>query len=174
MPLAAVLLTAVLTGCGIGTSDPTPVAGPATGIPEPGQTELAARLFFVTAAGDVRAVSRPMRAATGPREAVRLLIEGPNRAERDKGLTSAIPSLDADVVVSTAKGRVDLTLPVDVARIPPAAVSQLACTAAHADVPGGLPPANVDVRFREQGGFFGPLRCDSSGNAVPAPGVSGF
>ncbi|NEC37243.1 hypothetical protein G3I66_29310, partial [Streptomyces rubrogriseus] len=53
------------------------------------------------------------------------------------------------------------------------AVSQLVCTAAHADVPGGRPAERVDVRIHESGTRAATpwtLRCGAGGTATPVTG----
>ncbi|MFF0746761.1 hypothetical protein ACFYVL_40895 [Streptomyces sp. NPDC004111] len=130
------------------------------------------RLYFVGPYG-LRAASRPTDRPPSPQQALDLLLEGPTRAERDRGLTSEVPPMGGRLSASAQPDTVDVYLPVTISDLRVAAVSQLACTAAHSDVPGGKAPENVKVRFHENGiSTSDPwsARCDPSGNAIPYTG----
>ncbi|MFF4737184.1 hypothetical protein ACFY2W_15090 [Streptomyces sp. NPDC001262] len=66
--------------------------------------------------------------------------------------------MDVHVPVTVASGELDVT-----------AISQIVCTAAHADVPGGRPATEVDVRIHENIAAPGAwtLRCSPNGTALP-------
>ncbi|MFC5219710.1 acyltransferase family protein [Streptomyces coerulescens] len=49
-------------------------------------------------------------------------------------------------------------------------ITQVICTAANADVPGGKQPPDVDVRIQEAGySTAWTMRCNAAGNVVPVP-----
>lgn len=79
------------------------------------------------------------------------------------------------LIVTAAGGAVDLYLPVSAAGMTGGGlgVSQLVCTVANAQVPGGKPPPEVDVRVHEAGiagtGTPWTVRCNAAGNVVPVP-----
>ncbi|MET9290747.1 hypothetical protein [Streptomyces sp. NPDC003077] len=168
--LLLLVLIGATAGCGIGGTGLIRAGGPASGIQEPGARAHSARLYLVGPYG-VRAVSRPVDRALTPQQALDLLMEGPTETERERGLISEVPPMRGQLVATAGTGRVDVYVPMRISEIEVVAVSQLACTAAHADVPGGRPPTAVDIRFHENG--VGPgtpwtVRCNASGNVSPA------
>ncbi|CAM4153177.1 lipoprotein [Nocardiopsis rhodophaea] len=164
---ATVLALAALTGCGIPPTDPSVAGGPAQGIRRPGADTHTARIFFVDSAGP-RAVARPVDRPPDAPEAIDLLLDGPSPAERERGLFTEVPPMGRDVSVTATKGTVNIYIPVKASAVPVTAISQIVCTAANADIPGGRPPAEVVVRIFEEKRDPWPLRCGDSGNAYPA------
>ncbi|MBT3153594.1 GerMN domain-containing protein [Streptomyces sp. CHD11] len=167
--LLVLLVVTAVAGCGITPSGPARAGDPASGIQRPGAEDRSVRLYFTGPYG-IRAVSRLTDRPLGPQEALDLLLEGPTAAERERGLTSEVPDMKGQLTATAAGGVVDLRIPaaVGTGELDVAAVSQLACTAAHADVPGGRAAGEVDVRIYEN--LAGPpwtVRCGSAGNAVP-------
>ncbi|MFJ2769291.1 hypothetical protein [Streptomyces sp. NPDC087300] len=164
------LLAAALTGCGISTTGPRQAGAPASGVQRPGTNAEYARLYFVGPYG-LRSASRPTDRPLGPQQALDLLLEGPTDAERERGLASEVPPMNGQLSATASTGTVDVYLPMTIRDLQVTAVSQLACTAAHADVPGSRPPTQVKVRFHEN---LAPstspwtVRCDTNGNALPA------
>ncbi|MEU5685894.1 hypothetical protein DEJ48_01600 [Streptomyces venezuelae] len=170
VPLLALVPLLVATGCGVSTTAPQEAGAPASGIQRPGTSADHARLYFVGPYG-LRATTRPTDRPLLPQQAIDLLLEGPTEAERQRGLISEVPAMNGRLTATAATaGTVDIYLPVTVAELQIAAVSQLACTAAYSDVPGDRPPTTVDIRFHENlGRSPAPwtVRCDADGNAHP-------
>ncbi|MEU8954700.1 hypothetical protein AB0C93_10370 [Streptomyces sp. NPDC048518] len=158
------------TGCGISTTAPQQAGAPASGIQRPGTGADHARLYFVGPYG-LRATTRPTDRPLLPQQALDLLLEGPTDAERKRGLISEVPAMNGRLTATAATaGTVDIYLPVNIAELQIAAVSQLACTAAHSEVPGDDPPTAVDIRFHENLGRSPvpwTVRCDAGGNVHP-------
>ncbi|MFJ3903043.1 hypothetical protein [Streptomyces sp. NPDC090025] len=165
--LGALLSLAALAGCGISTTGPVSAGAPAVGANRPGTAIDDAHLLFVGPYG-LRYAARTVSPSAGPQEAVDLLLEGPTAAERERGLVTLVPARLKGAVTAARTGehQVDLHLPVSVARLEQAAVSQLACTAAKA-VDVDQTKVLVRVREPEVAGVW-PLRCDASGSAYPA------
>ncbi|MGV9591100.1 hypothetical protein [Streptomyces tendae] len=171
----AALLAAGATGCGIGTTGPVRAGAPASGAPRPGDGASTVRLYFAGPYG-TRPVTRPTDAPLTPQQALDLLLDGPTTAERERGLTTHVaPEIAGRLTATASDGAVDVVVPVQVSTggLDVAAVNQLVCTAAHAEVPGGLPADEVDVRIHENGTRSTPswtLRCGAGGNATPVTG----
>ncbi|MFG3280578.1 hypothetical protein [Streptomyces sp. NPDC048111] len=163
------VLAGALAGCGVGTTGPEQAGAPASGLRRPGSVEHYAQLYFVGPYG-VQAVARRVEAPAGPQEAIDLLLAGPGAAERARGLTTEVPA--GRPMASAGPGTVDLYLPVPVARMNGGGlgVTQLVCTAANAQVPGGKQPPEVDVRVHEAGtpGIW-TVRCTAAGSVMPVP-----
>lgn len=160
------LVALLLTGCGISSTGPEGAGDPAVGANRSGAPTHDARLLFVGPYG-LRYAARVAGSPVGPQEAVDLLLEGPTEAERRRGLVTLVPPMKGEVTATrAAPDRVELYLPVPVARLEQAAVSQLACTAAKAV---DLDQTKVLVRVHERD-IAAPwdLRCDASGSAYPA------
>ncbi|MET8685450.1 hypothetical protein ABZV77_14640 [Streptomyces sp. NPDC004732] len=172
LPLACLLVPVLLmvaTGCGISTTAPEKAGAPASGIQRPGTTADHARLYFVGPYG-LRATTRPTDRPLGPQQALDLLLEGPTDAERERGLISEVPPMNGRLTATATADTVDIYLPVNIKELQVAAVSQLACTAAHSDVSGDEPPTAVDIRFHENLGHSPTpwtVRCDADGNVHP-------
>lgn len=168
--LLILVMLVVATGCGVGTTAPQKAGAPASGIQRPGTRADHARLYFVGPYG-LRATTRPTDRPLLPQQALDLLLEGPTDAERERGLISEVPPMNGRLTATAAAaGTVDIYLPVNVAELQIAAVSQLACTAAHSQVLGDKPPTAVDIRFHENlGRSPAPwtVRCDADGNVHP-------
>ncbi|UNO43891.1 GerMN domain-containing protein [Streptomyces sp. MST-110588] len=164
---------AAAAGCGIPSTDAVTAGPPASGIQQPGAETPSVLLYFAGPNG-IRAVSRPVDRPPSPQQALELLLKGPSPAERGRGLTSQVPPMGGRLTATTADGAVDLLVPVTIASgaLDVTAVSQLACTAAHADVPGGKPPTQVDIRIHENN-LRSPkpwtVRCGPNGNVTLAP-----
>lgn len=160
-----------LTACGIESTEVIEVGQPATGAKRPGMPVKEARLYFGFPGGGVLGVSRPAGDEVTAEEAIPLLLEGPNEAERMRGLYSEMPRLpkkDSRVDVVTSHGRVTIQMPVDPTRISPVARRQLVCTAAHNSVPGNLPADEVKVDLAGAGRTMTDQICD---NNYMAPGT---
>ncbi|MGW0755978.1 hypothetical protein ACWD1Y_05705 [Streptomyces sp. NPDC002814] len=165
------LLIATAPGCGISSTGPVPAGAPASGVQQPGTEARLVRLYFADSHG-IRAVSRPVDRPLEPQQALDLLLEGPTSAERQRGLISQVPPIAGRLTATAADGAVDVFVPVGVATgdLDVTAVSQLACTAAHAEVPGDKPPTQIDIRIHEnnirsQNPWT--VRCGPNGNAAP-------
>ncbi|MEW2343020.1 MULTISPECIES: GerMN domain-containing protein [Streptomyces] len=169
------LAAALLTGCGVGDTGPLAAGAPAKGRrTTDGEGRL--RVYFLTRHGSWP-VTRPAPEGTaGPQAALDALLDGPTRAERGRGLRTAVPRGAHVVRARASAGAVDLNLPWVVAELDRAAVNQLVCTAAAAPgVPGGREPADVTVRVHESGisGEAWSVRCDENGAAAPAETADG-
>ncbi|MFI9644850.1 hypothetical protein ACIHAA_00930 [Streptomyces sp. NPDC052040] len=167
---AAALLTVLLAGCGIGPTGPVPAGAPASGL-RPGSVSHHVRLYFVGPYG-LQAAVREVNAPATPQLALDLLLKGPDTAERARGLITEVPSLPGHLTARASDGTVDLNLPVPVAKMTGGGLglSQIICTAANAEVPGGKQPPDVDVRVHEAGyATAWTVRCNAAGNVVPVP-----
>ncbi|MEU1046647.1 hypothetical protein ABZ400_15980 [Streptomyces sp. NPDC005897] len=170
-----VLLAAGATGCGIGTTGPVRAGAPASGVQRPGDGASTVRLYFAGPYG-TRPVTRSTDGPLVPQQALDLLLDGPTPAERERGLTTHVePEVAGRLTATTGDGTVDVVVPVEVSsgELDVSAVNQLVCTAAHAEVPGGRPAGEVDVRIHENGTrSTSPwtLRCGAGGNATPVTG----
>ncbi|RLU83684.1 hypothetical protein CTZ27_28220 [Streptomyces griseocarneus] len=158
-----------LAGCGVPDTGPAASGAPAEGA-RTTDTAHWMRVYFVAPNG-TWPVARPAPAGAGPQTALDELLAGPTRAERDRGLATALPSGTHRVrAVAAGAGTVDLFLPWLVPELDRAAVNQLVCTAAAAPgVPGGKQLADVLVRVHESGFTGEPwtVMCDETGAAVP-------
>ncbi len=165
----AVLLAALaLAGCGISETGPVAAGAPATGGLTTDGTELL-RAYFITPNGAWPA-ARPAPPDAGPQAALDALLTGPTRAERARGLRTALPAGPHRVRAQASPGAVDLYLPWVVVELDRMAVSQLVCTAAASPgIPGGPNAVDVVVRIHESGLSGSPwrVRCDESGTAAP-------
>lgn len=170
----AVLLGATAAACGIDTTGPVRAGPPASGIPRPGTRAQSTQLYFAGPYG-LHAVFRPTGRRLGPQQALDLLLKGPTDAERQRGLVSQVPAMAGQVTATAATGAVDVFVPVAVAtgELDVTAVGQLACTAAHAEVPGGRPATRVDIRIHEdytRSERPWTVRCGPNGNVSPVTG----
>ncbi|WP_051872155.1 hypothetical protein [Streptomyces sclerotialus] len=161
----AALLAGALAGCGIEPSDVIDAGEPATGLKSDGQEPADVQLFFLASTG-LRAAARSAERPATPQRAVDLLLAGPNAAERQRGLTTALPDLRDRVTVTPRDGRITITVPADPERLDQPALSQLVCTAANGQVPGGRQPEEIGVTVRGKGVEVGPLVCGGN-NAYP-------
>ncbi|MEV4440736.1 hypothetical protein AB0K09_17275 [Streptomyces sp. NPDC049577] len=169
--LLALAALVTLSGCGIEPSEVVEVGRPATGVKRPGRPATEARLYFAYPGG-LFGVVRPAGGEISAEEAVPLLLQGPNEAERMRGLYSDLPKIAAGKVqVTTATGQVAIRLPVDPTRLPSVGRTQLVCTAAHNAVPGDLPPDEVKVQLSGAGRTLSDQTCDNRQIFVP-PGSS--
>ncbi|GGX21698.1 lipoprotein [Streptomyces malachitofuscus] len=170
--LAALLAVAVAaTGCGIGPSGPERAGAPASGIQRPGAEDRSVRLYFTGPYG-IRAVTRPAERSLTPQQALDLLLKGPTPAEKERGLTSEVPPMEGLLTATATTGAVDLVVPgaVGTGELDVTAISQLTCTAAHAEVPGGRAATDVDIRIHEdltRSRTPWTVRCGPQGDAVP-------
>ncbi|MFI9028153.1 hypothetical protein [Streptomyces sp. NPDC053560] len=161
----AALLAGALAGCGIEPSDVIDAGEPATGLKSDGQAPADVQLFFLASTG-LRAAARSADHQATPQRAVDLLLAGPNTAERQRGLTTALPDLHDKVTVTPRDGRITITVPTDPERLDQPALSQLVCTAANGQVPGGRSPEEISVTVRGKDVEVGPLVCGGN-NAYP-------
>ncbi|WP_234440753.1 hypothetical protein [Streptomyces rimosus] len=159
------LSASTLTGCGIAPTGVIDAGEPAYGVKAPGKPVPDVQLYFLGPAG-LRAASRPAKAAVGPEEAVQLLMEGPNEAERQRGLTNVLPVIPGRITADVQDGAVTLRLPLNAKRLDTPSLSQLVCTAANASVPGSGRPADVRVTLVGGGVKVGPMVCGGT-NAFP-------
>ncbi|MFG2888917.1 hypothetical protein [Streptomyces sp. NPDC048248] len=159
------LLGAALSGCGVATTDVIDAGAPAVGVKDPGQPEADVQLFFYGLSG-LRSATRPAKAPADPEEAIRLLMDGPNHAERQRGLSSVLPKFPGRLTAGTRQGTVEITLPMNAKLLDSASLNQLVCTAANAQVPGDKPPGQVTVTLVGAGVRVGPMVCGGN-NAFP-------
>lgn len=171
--IAAVLATS-LAGCGIGSTGPVPAGPPASGLREPGSASHVALLYFIGPSG-LQAAPRQVKTALSPQQSLDLLLKGPDAAELARGLISEVPPMHGRLAATADNGAVNLYLPVRVAQMNGGGfgLSQIICTAANAQVPGGKQPPDVDVRVHEDGteGTW-TVRCNAAGVVVPVPDPS--
>ncbi|MCX4851654.1 hypothetical protein [Streptomyces sp. NBC_00893] len=169
-----VLLTVAVTGCGVTTTAPTHAGAPASGIQRPGTTARTVQLYFAGPYG-IRAVNRPTDRPLSPQQALDLLLEGPTPAERDRGLITHVPPMAGQLTATPTSGAVDIYVPRTVSSgdLDVTAVAQLACTAAHAHIPGDRPATQIDIRIHEN---LTPsqtpwtVRCGPNGTVTPVTG----
>lgn len=170
-PAAALLAVLALAGCGVTDAGPSAAGAPATGARTAGGEVV--RTYFLAPNG-TWPVARPAPPGAGPQTALNALLAGPTRAERARGLVTALPGGTHRVRAEAAQGAVDLYLPWLVSELDRVAVHQLVCTAAAAPgIPGGKRPVDVVVRVHESGldrkaADAWAVTCDESGVAVPA------
>ncbi|GAA3487481.1 hypothetical protein [Streptomyces cremeus] len=173
-PAPALLLLLLFTttvGCGISATDPRDAGGPASGVPRPGTEARSVRLYFAGPYG-IRAVTRPTDRPLSPQHALDLLLEGPTPAERRRGLINQVPPMGGQLTANAVTGAVDVFVPsaVSAGDLDVTAISQLACTAAHAEVPGTRKPEQIDIRIHEnlvRSATPWTVRCAPDNNAVP-------
>ncbi|AJT62960.1 GerMN domain-containing protein [Streptomyces chattanoogensis] len=163
--LLAGVLACALSGCGIAPTDVIDAGEPAAGVKSPGQPAADVQLFFYGPSG-LRSATRPAKAPVDPQNAIELLMDGPNHAERQRGLSSVLPKFPGRLLATTGRGTVHLTLPMNAKLLDSASLNQLVCTAANARVPGNKPPGEVTVTVTGQGVRVGPMVCGGN-NAFP-------
>ncbi|MBT2387625.1 hypothetical protein [Streptomyces sp. ISL-11] len=162
----AALLLATLAGCGVTTTDVIDVGQPAGGAKRQGAIDDV-RLYFMSPTG-VKPRPRSAKTKLGAEDAIALLLDGPDEAERLQGLYSDVPKMSTDKVhVTTGTLRVSVQLPFNVLRLTPVARSQFVCTAADNEAPRGRPVHDVKVELSGGGFVISDLVCDSN-NAFPA------
>ncbi|WP_411139836.1 GerMN domain-containing protein [Streptomyces sp. x-80] len=150
----ALVVMGSLTACGIDDAGPVRAGVPASGLPLPGRHPAAALHVYFSSPVGLERVSRLYRGPDAPQVAMGRLVQGPDPAERTRGLVTFIPpGTPAPTAVTRERGTVDVYLP-------PAwtgnrtALRQLVCTAADAvGEVGGTSPEDVRVRLhRAEGG----------------------
>ncbi|MGA5560432.1 hypothetical protein ACPCUV_04505 [Streptomyces platensis] len=161
----AAALSGALAGCGIAPTDVIDAGEPASGMKSPGQPEADVQLFFYGPSG-LRSATRPAKTPVDPETALRLLMKGPNHAERMRGLTSVLPKSLVSPTAETHDGGVVITVPVGGDRLDSASMNQLVCTAANARVPGNKPAGQVSVTLVSKTDKIGPMVCGGN-NAFP-------
>ncbi|MGW1377771.1 hypothetical protein ACWD6P_26335 [Streptomyces sp. NPDC002446] len=159
------VLSGALSGCGIAPTDVIDAGEPASGVKSPGQTVADVQLFFYGPSG-LRSATRPAKAPVDPEQAIQLLMEGPNHAERMRGLSSVLPKFPGPLTAATGQGTVVITLPMNAKLLDSASLNQLVCTAANARVPGDKPPGQVSVTLVGDTVRVGPMVCGGN-NAFP-------
>lgn len=168
---------ALLGGCGVGDSAPAPAGSPAAGLRDPEvRPANAVHVYFSSPLGLER-VSRLARTVGSPQLALERLREGPDEAERARGLITFVPrGAPAPTVTGQRRGTVDVLVPAGwgTGRT---ALRQLVCTVADAvGTADGLPTGDVEVRLRRApGGPTDTRRCaltpgspESTGSRAPA------
>ncbi|MBJ3806885.1 hypothetical protein JGB26_07085 [Streptomyces flavofungini] len=153
--LAGLTLVLLLTGCGV---RPT---GVLDGGESAGGLTKGLRLYFVSQAGRLEGVSRPDLPAykvTDPKGVIKLLLGGPDDAERDSGLTTLLGrngSYDAtvdgdDVTVHVPPGEL-IGSPVQDRNLTGQLVCSIARARAVADRSGTTRTDDVRVSIRPKG-----------------------
>ncbi|MCC3771468.1 GerMN domain-containing protein [Streptomyces sp. UNOC14_S4] len=148
-----VLALSLLTGCGVDDTGPTGAGAPASGLPLPGRRPAAVLHLYFSSPVGLERVSRLYDGPDAPQAALYRLVQGPDPAERTRGLVTFIPlGTPAPTVATREQGAVDVHLP-------PAwtanrtALRQLVCTAADAAAAPGAGPEGPRVRLhRAEGG----------------------
>ncbi|MFD8549557.1 hypothetical protein [Streptomyces sp. NPDC059649] len=158
-------LAGALAGCGIAPTDVIDAGEPASGVKSPGQPAADVQLFFYGPSG-LRSATRPAKAPVDPDQALSLLMEGPNHAERMRGLSSVLPKFPGPLTAATGEGTVVINLPMNAKLLDSASLNQLVCTAANARVPGNKPPDQVMVTLVGDTVRVGPMVCGGN-NAFP-------
>ncbi|MFB7629949.1 GerMN domain-containing protein [Streptomyces sp. NPDC056149] len=165
----ALLVGLVLAGCGVPDTGPEAAGAPARG-GRAAHADHWVRVYFAAPNG-TWPVARAAPAGAGPQRALDELLAGPTRDERERGLSTALPTGTHRVRAEAASpGTVTLQLPWLVSELDRTAVNQLVCTAAAAPgVAGGRPPTDVVVQVYESGlpGEPWTVTCDETGAAVP-------
>lgn len=159
------VLSGALTGCGIAPTDVIDAGEPASGVKAPGEPVADVQLFFYGPSG-LRSATRPAKAPVDPEQAIQLLMEGPNHAERMRGLSSVLPKFPGRLTAASGEGTVVITLPMNAKLLDSASLNQLVCTAANARVPGDKPPGQVTVTLVGETVRVGPMVCGGN-NAFP-------
>jgi hypothetical protein len=162
------LITIGLAGCASETA-PERVGSPAIGLPTDSLSSRSAKVFFLTANGPWP-VWRDLGAVADPQAALNALAQGPEEAERSRGISSALPTTTAGLTATASNGRVDIAVPWEISTLDHEAVAQMACTVASAPgIPGNLDSTKVLVVFHEPtdplAGFT--VHCDADANATP-------
>ncbi|MFG2397217.1 hypothetical protein [Streptomyces lydicus] len=158
-------LAGALAGCGIAPTDVIDAGEPASGVKSPGQPAADVQLFFYGPSG-LRSATRPAKAPVDPEQAIQLLMDGPNHAERMRGLSSVLPKFPGRLTAATGEGTVVITLPMNAKLLDSASLNQLVCTAANARVPGNKPAGQVVVTLVGDRVRVGPMVCGGN-NAFP-------
>ncbi|GAA2103321.1 hypothetical protein GCM10009801_78200 [Streptomyces albiaxialis] len=156
MLLAALLVLplAPVTACGIGDTSPGAAGPPAGGLPEADRRPASAvHLYFYSATGLER-VSRSYAGPDRPQAAMDRLAQGPDAAERARGLISFLPDGPTPQVATGEgtgtgeRGAVEVTV-VSGEHTSRTAVRQIVCTAAAAvGSAQDRRPEDVEVRVR--------------------------
>jgi Sporulation and spore germination len=168
MRTVALVSAMALAGCGVTDTGPMGAGAPARG-QGTAEASQVLRVYFLTPHG-MWPVARPAAPGAGPQAALDALLAGPTRAERARGLVTALPSGTRRAQARASRGSVELYLPWLVSELGRMAVHQLVCTVSAAPgIPGGRQPADVVVRVRESGlsQITWDVTCDESGTTVP-------
>ncbi|MCK7622778.1 hypothetical protein MUU72_06615 [Streptomyces sp. RS10V-4] len=158
-------LAVALAGCGVEPTDVIDAGEPASGLRAPGKPPADVQLYFYGPDG-LHPATRRAKEPLDPQAAIDLLAQGPNHAERMRGLSSVVPKFPGPLTATTGPGRVVIDLPVNAKLLDPASLNQLVCTAANARVPGDKPPGQVSVTLVGGGVRVGPMVCGGN-NAFP-------
>ncbi|WP_051839344.1 hypothetical protein [Streptomyces sp. NRRL F-5126] len=128
--VAALLLLGPLSACSVGDAGPAPAGSPAVAAHvAPSRPAAAVHVYFYSSQGLER-VSRPYRGPDPVGAALRQLAQGPDTAERARGLISYAPHLPA-VVTARGTDSAQAFAPAGYWASRPA-MRQLVCTAADA------------------------------------------
>jgi hypothetical protein len=137
---AALLL---LSACGIPTTGVVESGAPGTGVRPP-------TLLYFIKNGTPVAVSRTTGTGEDVENAVRLLLRGPSREERNAGLTTALLPMKSLPEVSNEGTEVRVQMPYGTRKLAHPALQQLVCTIIHArrDEDPGVTSVRVAVAYR--------------------------
>ncbi|MEV5545838.1 hypothetical protein AB0L35_06800 [Streptomyces sp. NPDC052309] len=143
LPLLLAALLLPLSACGIPATGVVGAGEPATGVRDPGSTAVpdrapsaavpvnSVRLYFV-GDGALVAAARPVQVSAEPTSAVLMVFKGPNRREREEGLTTELPRITVAPTIRIDGATVTIELPPELRGLSDTAIDQLACTAAAA------------------------------------------
>ncbi|MFD9208993.1 hypothetical protein ACFVZM_22270 [Streptomyces sioyaensis] len=161
VPLVPALL-ALVSACGITDSGPAQAGPPATGGPERESRPADVVHVYLSSPLGLERVSRLSRGPNSPQDALNRLREGPDEAERARGLISFVPrDAPAPTVTGQRRGGADVLVPRGWGTHR-TALRQLVCTAADAvGTADGTPLGEVEVRVRRApGGATDTQRCE--------------
>ncbi|MFI6265392.1 hypothetical protein [Micromonospora sp. NPDC051006] len=154
--LAGGALLALLTaGCGVRPS------GVINGGPAPVGQSTGVGIYLVRH-GELELTMRQSAARPAPAETLKLLVAGPDEAERDQGLTSEVPA--GLLPVSTVTPTTDppglaLTMSGAVTTLSATAVDQIVCTVTDAVAASGQGAVYSSVTLIGPDGTRGPRPC---------------
>ncbi|MER5930925.1 hypothetical protein [Streptomyces sp. NPDC002054] len=151
---AAVLLPAAVAGCGVKPTGVIDAGEPASGLTK------GMRLYFASDTG-LRGVPRPDLKVKDLNDTFKLLLAGPDEAERQSGLTSLVRSIKSYRATGEA-GRIVVEAPEAYLRPEDRLLlGQLVCSLArtYSVLHPEVRPDDVRVTLRPQGEPLGPYHC---------------